>query len=621
MARIWRLDLSQLQLAEVHARRLSPEAQKRQIRTEAPVTWLPDGIDADPLALEDRYRHHVDGAFIPKGDGRALHMLVKFPSDVPVATREDADAALALAVDFARSIFGDEAVFAARMDRDETSFTNADLFIAPRYVKKTKHTEKVAISLSRDLKRMAERRGGLPNDHTVLAAQGSALQDEFASFLRVRGYQALRGQPKQAKGPDWFSPEAYGVATDREIVEAGREAVQIEREDLAQREAHFEESSRQQKATISEMAEGAAAKIVEADLMLADAARARTESEELLSDAIVEEARVASHSRAVADVADYQARQAERLRAREKKCRQEEERIAGEASNIAKARDALSAQADALARREMAASAREEAADDRETALARVAGELSDQTEEIDRTHAATMAALAEAERAADAMKQTAAAELDRARQSALAGFVAGEQMALIARAVEDDRLELRLADDERGVSMTVAAMTAPEREAYQQPWSKMVRELARAVATMLSQLRDRIAAVLKSQRKVDAQRDQLADERKAIASEQLTLRTDREKLTGERFLAKQDTAKAAKVMEAVTKALDAANAAAKAWTGIPEDRRSPEVAAAMEQTGLARQAASLINQEAVRAKTPDGPTGLQKPTSRPNER
>ena len=148
-----------------------------------------------------------------------------------------------------------------------------------------------------------------------------------------------------------------------------------------------------------------------------------------------------------------------------------------------------------------------------------------------------------------------------------------------------------------------------------------MVREFARAVATTLSQLRDLIAGALTSKLEVDAEGDQLADERKAIASERLTLRADAKKLIDDRFLAKQDTAKAAKVMEAANKALDAANAAAKAWADIPDDRRSPEVNVAMKQTGIAGQAALLAKQGPVRAKTPVGPDTSALPQDRPIER
>lgn len=202
MARIRRLDQSQLQLAEVHARRGDVKSQKRVVRDAAPVTWLPGKVSSDPLSYEARYMAHVEGAFVPKGDAKAIHMLVKFPASVAVATTEEAEVALKLAVDFASSIFGDEAVFAARMDRDEKSLTNADLFIAPRYVKKTKRQEKVAVSLSRHLKLMTEKHGTLATDRDILRSQGRALQDAFATFLRANGYQALRGEPKKEPEPD-----------------------------------------------------------------------------------------------------------------------------------------------------------------------------------------------------------------------------------------------------------------------------------------------------------------------------------------------------------------------------------------------------------------------------------
>lgn len=140
---------------------------------------------------------------------------------------------MTLAVDFAQEIFGGNAVFAARMDRDEKSLTNVDLFLAPRYIKETKHDSKDAISISKHLKILAEKYRLGPRktdcwdspqdrnkDQPTLRQQGSALQDALADFFLHRGYEARRGDPKETPTPDWMSPEMYGAKKDREVANA-----------------------------------------------------------------------------------------------------------------------------------------------------------------------------------------------------------------------------------------------------------------------------------------------------------------------------------------------------------------------------------------------------------------
>ncbi|WP_143075050.1 hypothetical protein [Sphingobium sp. AP50] len=437
----------------------------------------------DPLSYGTLYTHHVEGAFIPKGKGKALHLLVKFPESVPVETREDAEAALKLAVDFAQHIFGGDAVFAARMDRDEKSLTNADLFLAPRYVKKTKHTEKIAISLSRHLKLMAEDQlGPIKEDKDILRQQGRALQDAFAKFLRARGFQAIRGQAKQAPEPDWSSPEAYGSATDRKIAAADREVAAHDR-------AEIEDRLVDQERELADKAVG----------LVKGLEDARQIGGDLIADGIAESDRIRDAAREDADTIRKQA-EAEKERLLDAATQRSEQM----ATQI---RDQAQADADAVA-----AKAKE----------ARLEVEVAQRKrdEAIADRHAA------------EAAKEAARSDAD----------IASLQLALVNRALVDDALELRPDDGERGILMNETAMQEPEREAYRARWADWVRTVARAAAMALAKTRA-IAAAAKheAERMIDAAKAKLADDRIKLAAERTKLSAEQIQLAlGQKALKKQ---------------------------------------------------------------------------------
>src|SRR5690606_13156874 len=153
------------------------------------------------------------------------------PDSVPVETTDEAKAALKLAVEFAQDVFGGDAVFSARMDRDERSINNVDLFLAPKYTKKTKHTAKLAVSMTRHTKLLIEKHQIKIKQESAkgsMAAQGQALQTEFANWLNARGFEAVRGRPKATLGDDWETPEVMGAKKDRAAAEkALKEAKEI----------------------------------------------------------------------------------------------------------------------------------------------------------------------------------------------------------------------------------------------------------------------------------------------------------------------------------------------------------------------------------------------------------
>ena len=231
MARLRPLNMPLLRASETHGRRLDATAKARKVRDEASLTWVPDGIDGDPLALADRLADHVAGAMVPKGKAKAQHMLVKLPTSVPVETLEQAQAALELVVQFAQDTFGGAAVFSARMDRDERSLNSVDVFLAPRYEKVTKRDSKPAVSMTRFTKLLVEKHAVAIEQDSArgsMAAQGKALQTELAQWLTARGFEAQRGKEKTARGADWVPPEIAGARIELEKDRAALDALVAE---------------------------------------------------------------------------------------------------------------------------------------------------------------------------------------------------------------------------------------------------------------------------------------------------------------------------------------------------------------------------------------------------------
>ena len=188
-------------------------------------------------------------------DNLALHAMVHFPSQlIPLnGTPEQIAKAerfmLAHAVHFINDRNGGDAVFWARLDRDEEGRHNVDVFYAPRYTKQTKSKGAERwISLTKfDKEKALERYAHVPKldvrkdakgRKTVTPAQdkdgneimipgnslfwrGKALQTDFYEYLRdvakIRGVQ--RGEEKHTHGKDWKSVEDYKASKELEKVE------------------------------------------------------------------------------------------------------------------------------------------------------------------------------------------------------------------------------------------------------------------------------------------------------------------------------------------------------------------------------------------------------------------
>lgn len=387
MARIRPLNGPLLAAAEQHGRRLDEAAIRRKVRDDPSLTWVPEGIEEDPLALSDRLADHVRGAMVPKAKAKALHMLVKLPASVPVETEADARKALDLVVQFAQDTYGGNAVFSARMDRDERSLNSVDLFLAPRYLKVTKRKSQKAVSLTRFGKLLAEKRGIEDRSDTAkgsMQAQGSALQDELADWLTAKGFEAQRGRPKDRDGDDWQTPEVMGARKDRAAVEAF----------IAEQLPEIVEKRR------------------EADRLLADAARIKAEAEAAAEE---EKRHAEAAARAAGDAIRAQAEadaetirngaraEADRLAAeafedREQRVGEAERAVAADRQKVDRGladvtrrvqvtrigEEALATRQAKVADRETKVSDREVAADSREAEVDRKAGLLDGMIERLE---------------------------------------------------------------------------------------------------------------------------------------------------------------------------------------------------------------------------------------------
>lgn len=275
--RVMRLSPQAFAAAEAHGKRLDRSSQARAINDKAPLTsW---GLD-----LEKLYRKHAEGAFVPKSQTKALHVLIQFPTDL--VEGEDPVGMILEAHKFAREVWGNEAIFADRVDRDEKGRHIVDLFLAPRYAKKTKHTTKPAISTSKHLQDLAVKLGrwdGSAKTKAPLRMQGQALQDAWYDHLknRMRLSRVERGSPKKTPGDDWLSAEELELARREHEVEARAE-------NLAKEQVRFEEQTtafkNEQNALSNEQAD-LEAKKAEVALREEAAQRLQVAAEKMNSDA------------------------------------------------------------------------------------------------------------------------------------------------------------------------------------------------------------------------------------------------------------------------------------------------------------------------------------------------
>lgn len=197
---------------EKHGKRQDHTSKSRRVRDVEPLVY-------GSLNLRQAFDKHVEGCKMNKGLKRpVLHSIVQFPKSIAV-TSHNQQKMLDLAVKFINETHGGDAVFAARLDRDEAGQHTVDVFYSPKYEKQTKSQGSVTwISTTKHGKELChthreeiEARNHAGKFVTNPRSVGIAIQTEFRAFLLTKG---LKLEPKKIKakaGKDRLSPEEYKI--------------------------------------------------------------------------------------------------------------------------------------------------------------------------------------------------------------------------------------------------------------------------------------------------------------------------------------------------------------------------------------------------------------------------
>lgn len=215
----------------------------RLLRIDQFIRQKPDDSN---FTIWDALQAHIAGARKSKAAKKDfLHAFLQYPTDLELDAKWER-IMLRQAVEFINLTYGGNAVFHARLDRDEAGRHGVDVFFAPRYEKHTKMGNTQWISLSKFSKENARRRydkrekrkrnhktgemvpvldtSGQPvmiwNDSGKF--QGRALQDAWHEHLQDSANirWAERGKQKQGDDPDRLSPEDYAEQQEGQRLKA-----------------------------------------------------------------------------------------------------------------------------------------------------------------------------------------------------------------------------------------------------------------------------------------------------------------------------------------------------------------------------------------------------------------
>ena len=220
--RVSRMTSQAMSSMESHGKRLDTNGKARQKNANEALTTT-------GLELRELYDKHVENAVLATGAAKGLHVLLQFPTEL--VNGDDADLMLMHSRKFAEKHFGKNAIFADRVDRDETSRHNVDLFLTPIYEKQYKpdkygnpQESKQKVSVTRGLKDLAKKYG----KSFGLKGQGQALQDAWFEYLRDEmGLPGVvRGSPKKTAGSDRLTPEELEI--ERKSIELDAREASLE---------------------------------------------------------------------------------------------------------------------------------------------------------------------------------------------------------------------------------------------------------------------------------------------------------------------------------------------------------------------------------------------------------
>lgn len=222
--------------AERHGKRLDAISNQRRVRDDGPLCW-------NTLDLSRAYAKHAHGAKISQRcKAPVLHCLFQWPTNISL-TLENQKLFLKHSIHFANSVFGGNAVFAGRLDRDEAGEHTADVFVTPIYKKSTKAGLTEWVSTSKHLKLLCEKhrleieRRQNGNFTNGLRQQGIALQSEWRSYLEGLGVKLEPKREKKSFASDRLEPEQYGQLQDLKRKEA---IIDAKLKELDELQAHAE---------------------------------------------------------------------------------------------------------------------------------------------------------------------------------------------------------------------------------------------------------------------------------------------------------------------------------------------------------------------------------------------
>ena len=230
------LTLAKFAAAEKHGKRQDETSQKRRVRDREPLVF-------GSLDLRDAYEKHVAGARMNAGLKKpVLHALIQFPIQIKL-TPENEERMLRHAIEFVNKTHGGDAVFAARLDRDEDGRHTVDVFFSPKYEKQTKskgaeawisttkHGKELALKHAEEIKRRSPKARDV--SLTSPRAVGIAMQTELAEFFAANGLKLEPRREKNSSKPDRVDPETFKAREDAKRAKAEAEALR----DAAERDA------------------------------------------------------------------------------------------------------------------------------------------------------------------------------------------------------------------------------------------------------------------------------------------------------------------------------------------------------------------------------------------------
>jgi hypothetical protein len=250
------IDARGLAAMESHGKRLDKSSARRIVRDDDPLVFK--GLDLAAL-----YEAHMRDVRQNKAAKKTtLHFIVRFPPELlegpevgkfSGSRKKRQQMMMIQAIAFVNRTHGGDAVYAARVDRDEAGESIVDVFAAPKYEKRTKRTKAdevgdvwaSATKFGRDLteKHQQEIQTRHPKAKGMLQGPrmvGIALQSEFASFFReINGVPLAPKLMKKTFLEDRLEIEAY------KEIQAARDEIKSDRADLKADQDRFSEDQSQ----------------------------------------------------------------------------------------------------------------------------------------------------------------------------------------------------------------------------------------------------------------------------------------------------------------------------------------------------------------------------------------